>query len=69
MCASLISKHFLALTLWQRYNSIYWQVQICNILAVIVCIIPLTTLSVGGRYTAMMLMPSATGKLAFLSHC
>ncbi|KAK7912290.1 MFS transporter, partial [Apiospora marii] len=52
--ASDVSTHFKA-----RYNSIYSMIVGSLCIGVVAYVIPLATLSTGGRYFAMMLMPTA----------
>lgn len=43
----------------------YWPIIFCICLASVTYIIPMATANVGGRYTAMMFMPCASGESAF----
>lgn len=53
-----LSSHVLLLTLkLQRYNIIYPLIVVNICLAIVTYIIPMATLSIGGRYTAMIFMP------------
>lgn len=53
-----LSAHVLLLTLKpQRYNIIYPLIVVNICLAIVTYIIPMATLSIGGRYTAMIFMP------------
>ena len=40
----------------------YWLMMFCIGLACCIYVVPMATLNTGGRYTAMMLMPCASGK-------
>ena len=50
----------------QRRNHMYWFIIGCISLAIMTYAIPMATLNIGGRYTAMMLMPCASGESRLL---